>query len=143
MAKGKSKKKKRIQETRSAKEATYRGKPIDELKSLDVRESAKFLPSRSRRSVLRNFDVIERFINRCDSRINRNKKIRTHARDIVIVPKLVGLTIGVHTGKLFQEIAITSDMIGHRLGEFAPTRSKVNHGSAGIGATKSSRAQKK
>jgi len=92
---------------------------------------------------MRKFDVIEKFIKRCDKKIARNKKIKTHLREIVIVPKLVGMTIGVYNGKSFQEIPITVEMIGHRLGEFALTRSKVNHGSAGIGSTKSSRALKK
>ncbi len=125
------------------KELNYRGKTLTELKSLGVRESAKYLPSRSRRAVLRNFDQIELFLKRCDKRRAKNKKIKTHYRDLVIVPHLVGSSILVHTGKAFQEVNITSEMIGHRLGEFAPTRSRVNHGSAGIGATKSSRAQKK
>lgn len=125
------------------KEQIYRGKSLEELKSLEVRESAKFLPSRSRRTVMRNFDVIQRFVRRCEKKSSRNKKIKTHLRDLVIVPKLVGLTISVHNGKAFQDITITTEMIGHRLGEFAPSRPRVNHGSAGIGATKSSRAQKK
>jgi len=126
-----------------SKEILYRGYPIEKLKEMDVRESAKFLNSRSRRSVLRNFDDIEKFIKKCEKKIAKKKKIRTHKRELVIVPKLVGMTIGVYNGKIFQDVQITSEMIGHRLGEFAPTRSKVSHGSAGIGATKSSRAQKK
>ncbi len=125
------------------KDVLYRGKTIDFLKTLDVRESAKFLPSRSRRSVLRNFDVIEKFIKRCEKKLSNNKRIETHRRDIVIVPKLVGLTIGVHNGKSFQDVAIAPEMIGHRLGEFSLTRSKVNHGAAGLGATKGTRGIKK
>ena len=125
------------------KQAIYKGKTLEELKLLDVRESAKYLPSRSKRSVLRNFDVIENFIKKCEKQNTQNKKIRTHLRDLVIVPKLVGFTIGVHNGKDFEDVQTTHEMIGHRLGEFALTRSKVNHGSAGIGATKSSKAQKK
>jgi len=125
------------------KEQVYRGKPLEDLKALDVRESAKFLPARSRRTVMRNFDSIEKFIKRCEKKGVRNKRIRTHLRDIVIVPKLVGLTIGIHNGKAFQDVQITVEMIGHRLGEFSMTRPRVNHGSAGIGATKSSRSQKK
>lgn len=127
----------------SKKELLYRGQTLESLKSIDVRESAKFLKSRPRRSVLRNFDTIERFVKRCEVKVARNKKIKTHLRDIVIVPRLVGLTIGIHNGKNFQDVPITIEMIGHRLGEFSLTRTKVNHGSAGIGATKSSRAQKK
>jgi len=121
----------------------YRGKTLEELQTLDVRESAKYLPARSRRSVLRNFDVIEKFIKRCEDKIAKKKRIRTHLRDIVIVPRLVGMKISVHNGKQFEEVLITLKMIGHRLGEFSLTRGRVNHGSAGIGATKSSRAQKK
>ena len=125
------------------KEHFFRGKTIEELKTLDVRESAKFLKSRPRRAVLRNFQEIEKFIKRAEKKLTKNKKIKTHLRDLVIVPKLVGLTIAVHNGKNFQDILITIEMIGHRLGEFAMTRQKVTHSSAGIGATKSSRAQKK
>jgi small subunit ribosomal protein S19 len=125
------------------KEQIYRGKTVEELKKLDVREVSKYLPSRSRRSILRNFNVIERFIKRCQKRAEKGKKIKTHLRDLVIVPQLTGLTISVHNGKAFQDVQITHEMIGHRLGEFAQTRGRVNHGSAGIGATKSSRAQKK
>lgn len=121
----------------------FRGKTIEELKALDVRESAKFIKSKNRRAVLRNFDTIEKFIKQCNKKLAKNKKIKTHLRDIVIVPKLVGYSISVYNGKAFQEVNITSEMIGHRLGEFAMTRAKVNHGSAGLGATKSSKTQKK
>ena len=138
------KKKLRIQNIEAqTREAKFRGMSIEELKALDVRESAKYLKSRARRSVLRNFDKIERFIKRCEKYIAKNKRIKTHLRDIVIVPKLVGMSIGVYNGKNFQDIPITHEMIGHRLGEFAGTRQKVAHSAAGIGATKSSRAQKK
>ena len=125
------------------KDVLYRGKTLDYMKTLDVRESTKFLPSRSRRTILRNFNTIENFIKRCEKKISLNKRIRTHKRDIVIVPKLVGLTIAIHSGKIFQDVIILPEMIGHRLGEFVATRSKVNHGAAGIGATKGSRALKK
>jgi len=135
------KKKKKIELIK--KDVLYRGKTLEFLKTLDVRESAKFLPSRSRRSILRNFHDVEKFIKRCETKISKNKKIRTHLRDIVIVPKFVGLSIGVHNGKIFQDVEIVPEMIGHRLGEFTQTRVRVNHGSAGIGATKSSRSQKK
>lgn len=135
--------KKKIKPEIVKKDVLYRGKTLDYLKTLDVRESAKFLPSRSRRSILRNFDVIENFIKRCEKKLARSKRITTHRRDIVIVPKLVGMVIGVHNGKIFQDVSITTDMIGHRLGEFSFTRGKVHHGTAGLGATKGTRALKK
>jgi small subunit ribosomal protein S19 len=140
-----AKKKRRAQrqEIVRTREAMYRGKLIADLKALDVRESAKYLPSRSRRSVLRNFDVIEKFIKRCEKYTAKKKKIKTHLRDLIIVPKLIGLNIAVHNGKTFSDILISHEMVGHSLGEFALTRTKVSHSAAGIGATKSSRALKK
>jgi small subunit ribosomal protein S19 len=126
-----------------SKEKRYRGQTLEELKALDVREAAKFLPSRSRRSVLRNFDVVEKFVKTCEIKIEKKKKIRTHLRDLVIVPKLVGMNIGVHNGRNFHNVDITIEMIGHRLGEFTLTRTRVKHSSAGIGATRGSRSVKK
>jgi small subunit ribosomal protein S19 len=126
-----------------SKEVFYRGKNLEDLKKLDVRESAKFLPSRSRRSVMRHFDIIEKFIKKCEESTSRNKKIKTHLRDIVIVPRLVGFNVQVYNGKTYNEVRVSHLMIGHRLGEFAMTRSKVNHGAPGIGATKSSSGEKK
>ncbi|MEK6858865.1 MAG: ribosomal protein S19 family protein [Nanoarchaeota archaeon] len=126
-----------------SREEKYRGTLLAELKKLDVRASAAYLPSRSRRSVLRHFELIEKFIRRCEQSESHKKKIRTHLREMVIVPHLVGKTIGVHNGKTFEDITIVVDMVGHRLGEFAPTRKKVAHSAAGIGATKGSRALKK
>ena len=127
-----------------SKELFYKGKNLEDLKKLDVRESAKYLTSRSRRSVLRNFQVVEKFITRCEQSTANKKKIRTHLRDLVVVPKLVGMVVGVYNGKEFRDVHITHQMIGHRLGEFSLTREKVQHGAPGIGATKSSAgAQKK
>lgn len=138
-----AKKKEKRQVRMERKVHLFRGKTLEELKTLDVRESAKFMKSRPRRSVLRNFDTIEKFIKRCEKKLAKNKKLKTHQRDLVIAPQLVGLTIGIHNGRNFQEIPITVEMIGHRLGEFAPTRVKATHTSMGLGATKSSRAKKK
>ncbi|MEM2956076.1 MAG: 30S ribosomal protein S19 [Candidatus Pacearchaeota archaeon] len=122
------------------KEFLYRGKSLSDLKKLDVREFAKFLPSRKRRSVLRQSEKIEAFIKNCKKKIEKNKKIRTHLRNIIIVPQLVGLTINVHNGKEFIPVVITPEMLGHYIGEFALTRKKVEHSAPGIGATRSSAA---
>lgn len=126
-----------------SKEVFYRGKNLDELKKLDVREVAKFLPARSRRSVLRSFQQIEQFVKRCETSFATKKKIRTHLRDIIIMPRLVGMQIAIHNGKSFNDVLITHRMIGHRLGEFSLTRVRVSHGEAGAGATKSSATEKK
>ncbi len=125
------------------KQFIYRGKSIEELKGLEVREFAKYLPSRQKRSVLRNFQIIEDFVKRAKEKIEKGKKIRTHQRDIIIVPQMVGMNIQVHNGRNFNPVLIESEMLGHRLGEMSVTRSKVAHSKAGIGATKGSKHKAK
>ena len=125
------------------KEFTFRGKTLEELKALEVREFAQFLKSRQRRAALRQFSEIEKFISRANKKLSKNKQIKTHSREIVIVPKMVGMRIQVYTGKTFEPIDITGNMLGHRLGEFALTRQRIKHGSAGIGATKGSKFKSK
>ena len=122
----------------AGKEFTYRGKTIDELKKLDLREFAKLLPSRERRTLTRNSELLEKFIKRLYKKISKGKELKTHVREIIIIPKFVGLIIHVHSGKEFTAVKITEEMIGHRLGEFVTTRQKVQHGAPGIGATRGS-----
>ncbi len=120
------------------KEFTYRGKTLEELRKLEIREFASYLSSREKRSLLRQFDRIERFLVRCREKIKAGKIIRTHDRDIIIIPEMVGMIICIHNGKTFEKILIEGDMMGHRLGEFALTRKRVEHSAPGIGATRSS-----
>jgi small subunit ribosomal protein S19 len=124
----------------STRQKLYRGKTVEELKKLDVREFAKMLKSRQRRAIMRNFNVVEEFVRRCEKKAAKSKVIKTHQRDVVIMPALVGMTIGIYNGKEFVQTKIIEEMVGHRLGEFAMTRKKVQHGAPGIGATKSSAA---
>jgi len=124
-----------------AKEFTYRGKTLEELKAMDTREFAKLVKSRTRRAILRQFAEIDNFTSKCIDCTSRKKQIRTHLRDMIVTPKIIGYTINIHTGKQFLPIIIIPEMIGHRLGEFSITRQKVKHGEAGIGATKSSMAK--
>lgn len=125
------------------KEFTYKGKTIDELKKLDVREFSKYLKSRARRSVLRQFQEIEKFVSRSKKKLSKEKPIRTHQRDIVVVPDMIGMKIQVYNGHVFVPVQIIGEMLGHRLGEFAPSRGKVSHGTAGVGATKGTKFKAK
>ena len=120
------------------KEQTYRGKTIENLKNLDIREFAELLKSNEKRTLMRQYGEVEKFLIRFNKKILKGKQIKTHQRELVIVPKMVGLRINVHNCKEFVPIDITIDMLGHRLGEFSVTRQKVKHGAAGIGATRSS-----
>ena len=120
------------------KQFTYRGKSLEELRKLSIREFAQYLPARERRYVLRNFSEVEKFMNRVREKKQKDKEIKTHERSILVVPEMVGLTIQVYNGKQFVPIPIANEMLGHRLGEFSPTRAKVKHTKAGVGATKGS-----
>jgi small subunit ribosomal protein S19 len=125
------------------KQFKYKGKTIEELQKLTVREFAKYLPSRQKRAVLRNFQEIEKFVSKSQERFASDKKIRTHKRYIVVVPKLIGMKIQIHNGNNFIPVQIVNEMLGHRFGEFAPTRARVKHTKAGVGATKGSKAKSK
>jgi len=65
-----------------------------------------------------------------------DKVIKTWSRRSTITPELVGLTIAVHNGKKFIPVFITEDMVGYKLGEFAPTRIFHGHAGAGVKRTK-------
>ena len=125
------------------KEFTYKGKTIEELKTLDVREFAKFLRSRQRRTVLRQFQEIEKFISRSKEKAKKDKKIKTHQRDLVVVPEMIGMRIQVYNGNTFVPVEIVGEMLGHKFGEFAPTRARVKHGKTGVGATKGTKHKSK
>ena len=68
-------------------------------------------------------------INSCKKKDNKNFKteIFTEVRSTVIIPKFIGLNINVHNGKTFSKVTITDKMLGHKLGEFVPTRKKFSY----------------
>lgn len=131
-----------------AKEFTYRGKTQEELQQMSLDDFSKLANSRQRRSVKRGLDknllkhVEEEFQKMKKGEIQK-KPIRTHRRDFIIIPKMVGLNMAIHKGNSFEIILIQPEMVGHYLGEMATTRKKVSHGKAGIGATRSSAAVSK
>ncbi len=121
-----------------AKEFTWKGKTEEQLKSLDLKEFMALTTSRQRRSLQRGFtDAQKAFMKRIAAGENN---VKTHCRDMVIVPQMIGKTIRVYNGKEFLPIMINATMIGHYLGEFSHTRKGVTHSAAGIGATRSSKA---
>jgi small subunit ribosomal protein S19 len=126
------------------KEFTYRGHTIEELQGMSMDEFIKLLPSRQRRSLQRGLNTGQRTLL---ENIRRAKKVqsegkiavtKTHARDMIILPEMVGATLLIHNGKEFTEVEILPEMIGCYLGEFAITNKPVRHGSPGIGASRSS-----
>ena len=119
------------------KEFTYRGKSLAELTQLSIKEFAELLPSRQKRSLFRR-DLSEEKKQFLEKVQKKSTPVETHLRDMIILPQMVNKTILVHNGKEFVRIMIELDMLGHLLGEFAPTRKRVAHHAPGIGATKSS-----
>ncbi len=116
------------------KEFTYRGKTLDQLLTLDIKEFAQLLPSKYRRSINRGYTEAEKkFMNKIAVKNN----VKTHCRTIIIIPLMVGKTVLIHRGNKFEKLEIVAEMIGHRLGEFALTRKRTSHSSPGVGATKS------
>ena len=132
-----------MEEEITKKQFTYRGKTTEELQKLDVREFARLIKARQRRTVLRNFQNIENFINRSKVKIERKKPVKTHQRDLIVVPEMIGWKIFVYNGNKFAPIQVIGEMLGHNLGEFAPTRVRIKHSKAGVGATKGSKHKSK
>ena len=124
-------------------EFTYRGHTLEELQDLSVEEVAELLPARVRRSITRGLSVEKQKLledaREAEEEATANDPIRTHLRDMPILPEMVGITFAVHTGQSFERVRVDPEMIGHYLGEFQLTRTSVEHGQAGIGATRSSK----
>ena len=123
------------------KELTYRGHTVEELKHMPLEEVAKLFTARARRSIKNGFDdqqkkLLERVAKARKG--EQQKPIRTHCRDMVILPEMVGLRFAVYNGRDFGEVEATAEMLGKYLGEFALSRKPVKHSSPGVGATRSS-----
>ncbi|NPE27097.1 30S ribosomal protein S19 [Methanococcoides sp. SA1] len=116
---------------KKSKDKFFRGKNVEDLKALDTREFSKLVKSRERRTILRNYDVIEAFVKRMEMKVAKGKMMKTHDRTIVIVPRMLDKMIGVYNGKEFLKVKITHEMLGHRLGEFSMTRKIAKHTSLG------------
>lgn len=126
-----------------AKEITYRGKTIQEINKFSQNELLNLFTSRARRSLKRGFtDQQKRLLLKVKkSKDGKSKKqIKTHCRNMIIIPELVGIIIHVYNGKEFVPVNVTVEMLGKYLGEFVMNRKKVEHSAPGIGATKSSAA---
>jgi small subunit ribosomal protein S19 len=125
------------------KEFTYRGYSLTQLKDMSMDEFINLLPSRQRRSLHRGLTpeqriLLEKIRQAKEASAPEGGTIRTHVRDMIILPEMVGFTVNVHNGKEFVAIEIKPEMIGHYLGEFAITNKPVRHGTPGIGASRSS-----
>ncbi|NHJ00715.1 MAG: 30S ribosomal protein S19 [Candidatus Heimdallarchaeota archaeon] len=118
---------------------TYRGFSLEELRQKSMDEFISLLPSRQRRSLTRGMStqhikLMERIMASKDS----NRPVRTHCRDFIVLPELIGATVQVYNGREFLRVNLIPEMLGHYLGEYAPTCKQVKHSAPGIGATRGS-----
>lgn len=126
------------------KEFSYRGHSLNSLTGMSMDEFINMLPSRQRRSLTRGLTPEQRILleklreAKEAQKQGKDVSLKTHVRDLIILPEMVGIKIAVHNGKEFVAMEIKPEMIGHYLGEFAITNKPVRHGTPGIGASRSS-----
>lgn len=118
-----------------AKKFTFRGKTIEELQELSIKELSELFTSSIRRKLRRGFTEQEKKL--LDKVRAGKKNIKTHCRNMIVFPEMVGMTFNIYNGKEFVAIMIQEEMVGHRFGEFALSKKMVKHSSPGVGATKS------
>ena len=127
------------------KEFKYRGYTLKELQEMSFDDMIELLPSRQKRSLKRGFlprqqIVLDKMrkLKKEEDKKGKPVVIKTHCRDMIVLPEMVGTKFGIYNGKTFVEVEIAPEMIGSYFGEFAPTRQRVQHGDPGMGATRSS-----
>jgi len=107
----------------------FKGKNLEELQAMSIEDLSKILPSRERRKITRGFSEQEKiFLSNLESGSN---KLKTHCRDMIVLPNMVDKKISIYSGREFVEIRIVPEMIGMRFGELVPTRKIATHTTMG------------
>ena len=121
------------------KEFTYHGLSKEELSNIPNEKLLKLFTARVRRSLTRGTmsDDKKKLMEELKDENTKNP-IKTHLRDVIILPYMIGKTVSVFSGKEFVPVVIAVQMVGHYLGEYVITNKRVNHGAPGVGASRSS-----
>ena len=127
------------------REFKFKGYTPEQLQTLSIESLLPLLNARQRRSLDKRvgsyMDDQKRKL-REQIKLAREGKVngplKTHIRDMIILPDMIGLTINVHNGKDFSAVNIKKEMVGHYLGEYAITNKRVQHGAPGVGSSRSS-----
>ena len=135
----KSRKKASAIQARRKKEFLYRGFTMEQLLALPFDEILGLLPSRARRTYLRGLNYEQQLLFDKLKAAQPGEVVRTHRRDLPIIPEFVGKTVSIYNGQNFKDVEIKPEMIGCFIGEFAPTRKAPQHSGPGVGATRSSK----
>ena len=135
-----------LKKKRAFRKFSYRGIDLDQLLDLSSEQLRDVVHARARRRFNRGLKrkpmgLIKK-LRKAKQEAKPNEKpdlVKTHLRDMIVVPEMIGSVVGIYQGKEFQQVEIKPEMVGHYLGEFAITYRPVKHGRPGIGATHSSR----
>ena len=117
---------------------SFRGKSVEQLKQMSIEEFSRLLTSRDRRAIKRGLTLPQKKLLEHIKK-NPGKFHKTHVREMIILPQMIGSKIGVYTGKEWVQLNVTADMMGCRLGEFAAVSKRVKHSAPGVGATRGSK----
>ncbi|KAL0241055.1 hypothetical protein GEMRC1_006290 [Eukaryota sp. GEM-RC1] len=136
-----------VRKRRAFRRYTFRGVDIDKLIDMPTTDFIELLDSRGRRKMLRGIGrkektLIEKLVKAkkaCTEPGQKPDVVKTHLRNMIILPSMVGSVVGVYNGKVFNAVEVRPDMIGHYLGEFSISYKPVRHGKPGVGATNSSK----
>jgi small subunit ribosomal protein S19 len=127
-------------ELRKKKEFTLRGRTLPELREMPLPELAKLLTARARRTLTRGLNAEQQvLVDRLSAAPEGGKPVRTHNRDVLVLPAFVGKRVAIYSGKEFRDVEVRPEMIGHYLGEFCLTRNFSKHSGPGERATRSSK----
>ncbi|MFH1257590.1 MAG: ribosomal protein S19 family protein [Candidatus Micrarchaeota archaeon] len=122
-----------------AKKFTFRGMEIEEARKLPLEKFLQLIPTKVRRSMRRMAAKIKIFISHMRKR-DPKKPMRTHLREMVIIPEMLDRRFQVYNGKDWIDVQVTLPMLGRRLGEFSIPIKLVKHSGPGIGATRGSKS---
>ncbi|RWS28410.1 40S ribosomal protein S15-like protein [Leptotrombidium deliense] len=135
-----------LKKKRTFRKYTYRGVDLDQLLDMNTKQLTELFHARARRRLNRGLKRKPmalmkklRKAKKAAGPLEKPEVVKTHLRDMIILPEMVGSMVGVYNGKTFNQVEIKPEMIGHYLGEFSITYKPVKHGRPGIGATHSSR----
>ena len=131
---------------RTFKKFQLQGKPLDEITAMPEAEFVKMLDARARRTYRRTPGIKhDRLVKKlikvkaATKQGDKPKMVKTHLRNKLILPNMIGSVVGVYNGKSYVTVEIKPEMLGHYLGEFSITYKPVTHGRPGVGATHSSK----
>jgi small subunit ribosomal protein S15e len=131
---------------RTFRRYSYRGVDLEQLLELKSDDLVALLHARARRRFHRGLGrkplaLIKKLrkAKKDAAAGERPEAVRTHLRNMIIVPEMIGSVVGVYNGKTFNQVEVRPEMVGHYLAEFSISYKPVKHGRPGIGATHSSR----